>query len=364
MLWQNWGENDVESAGVEHESAPPNPDSASWCKNQSSKWLFSPDSEALMYPKYYNETPSTTTSGIFSSSPIDGSLATSDGSFWQAMEWEQWDTRGGFENGGIGGLETQQTLPVSVVGMIPDEKMMTIPIQGAPRFSSNGKSFASIEKSFWNDTKDPTSSVQSYKTGELAVKTTKEFMPLSMSMELPTDAESWLLENSPTNQSRAMFVPGQNQGTKRNEIISIKTESVPSPLTSMPSSQRDIKGCRRRGSGPLLPDSGRASRPQARRPQSNGNVEKDYRARLTNNFADLLQALPAELVLKTSSGKIRANKEKPISKFETMGYAISHMKQLESDGQKLEEEGLKLRGQMISHEKLFAQWSSNGRAGL
>lgn len=70
-------------------------------------------------------------------------------------------------------------------------------------------------------------------------------------------------------------------------------------------------------------------------------MERQYRARLNEQYATLLSALPKELT--SSHGN---DSETKLSKMEILDLAKKHIATLEKEGEQLEEEKIMLRGQI------------------
>lgn len=175
MAWQDWDQND--NRAVENETVSPFSNTAPQPTNFSSQWLFSPNAAAPAWPQTYNETPLATTSGAFFSSAIDKSMSPFGGSFGDAAAWEDWDAwgdignkgngelNGGLDNGLGSGLDAQHIWPGSMVGIYPQETIISNPISYPPKRCSSERASARIGETYSTHTKAKSFSMQSGEAG-------------------------------------------------------------------------------------------------------------------------------------------------------------------------------------------------------
>ncbi|KAE8440647.1 hypothetical protein EG329_006999 [Mollisiaceae sp. DMI_Dod_QoI] len=123
--------------------------------------------------------------------------------------------------------------------------------------------------------------------------------------------------DSVQNSGSSQASNSTRQSRQNSMYTSTRAKSETSKLTTAPSTTK-------RGSGRM-----------------HNNVERQYRARLNNEFSMLLNALPKELT--SSSG---ADDRKELSKIEILDLAKRHISALEREDAQLKEEKVMLKGQI------------------
>jgi hypothetical protein len=147
--------------------------------------------------------------------------------------------------------------------------------------------------------------------------------------------------------ARVDFTAGQRPETTSNNNPTIKTEPMASPTAPISSTQPLSETCWSRGSR-----SQSAEPRNVRGSQRHNETEKNYRAKINNEFSKLLHALPEKMV--SGAPNERGIKvEKTLSKAGTLALARIHIKNLEAEEKELQEESLVLRGEVALYKRLL-----------
>ncbi len=353
-VW-NWDENDT---GTEYNDAAWSCSSGTGELSKFQPHLLSPtDIAAPIWPQSYETSSKAIQRPLISA---DESTNCSDNAHQNAEGWEYWDAWGDIRYTGCDGLtdtsKTQHTPFDSTSGISPLAANFLSPISYTSEPGTSESTSAGAGRANSTSTIPGSPTLRGAPADQWLRGTAESSKSLSSVTSSYVESSN---KPSQVNSREDQFKATQELST----IKQLVDHELNSPTQTGHISCRTIS----------TPSSQAQSSPQTtgkttywttqppgreKRQRSHGKSEKNYRMKLDEQFLNLLQAVPQEMVERAGHFRDRLTGEKLTSKATTLDLAVDHVQNLEAEERELMGEAAILGGQVAAYRRLIS-----GRGG-